>query len=154
LPEAPANAPYAFVINIRKRVVFLKRCRTCYTQLHMSSCLRTPPIEEAYHQYRASHDFDAHCPLCEKPAITQFVHWKIVPNDFPYDKLAKAHNMIVPLRHTVEADFTPEEVEELRQIKHRIMVSPEYDFVMEITEPHKTIPPHFHLHIIALKDNF
>lgn len=117
------------------------------------SSLRTPSIEEAYKAYRAEHDFVAHCPLCEKPPIRMFKNWKIVPNDFPYDKFAKEHNMIVPLRHTVEADFTPEEVEELRQIKHEIMLSPEYDFVMEITEPHKTIPPHFHMHIIALRDD-
>ncbi len=117
------------------------------------SSLRTPQIEESYIAYRASHDFHEHCPLCEKPALETFVYWKIVPNDFPYDKLAKKHNMIVPLRHVVEADFTPEEVEELRKIKHQIMLSPEYDFVMEITEPHKTIPPHFHLHILQLRDD-
>lgn len=117
------------------------------------SSLRTPPIEEAYHQYRENHDFITHCPLCEKEPLRLFTHWKIVRNDFPYDKLAREHNMIVSLRHTVEADFTPAETEELRKIKHEIMLSPEYDFVMEITEPHKTIPPHFHMHIIALRDD-
>lgn len=117
------------------------------------SSLRTPPIEQAYNTYRAEHDFKDHCPLCDKKALRTFTYWKIVPNDFPYDKLAKVHNMIVPLRHTVEAEFTDGEIEELRKIKHEIMLSPEYDFVMEITEPHKTIPPHFHMHIIALRDD-
>lgn len=117
------------------------------------SSLRTPPIEESYAKYRADHDFIAHCPLCEKKPIRAYTYWKIVPNDFMYDKIAKKHDMIVPLRHTTEIDFTDGEREELRLIKHEFMMSPEYDFVMEITEPHKTIPPHFHMHIIALRDD-
>ncbi len=117
------------------------------------SSLRTPPIEQAYEVYKHTHNFDIHCPLCEKEPSQLFIHWKIVPNDFPYDKLAKRHEMLVPLRHVVESEFTPAEAEELRKIKHEMIQSPEYDFVMEITEPHKTIPPHFHMHLISLRDD-
>ncbi len=117
--------------------------------------LRTPDLQEKYTQYRKTVDISSphSCPLCVDKPIELYVHWKLIRNDFPYNKIAEKHLMLVPLRHVVEADFTPEEVVELRTIKHDILTSPEFDMVIEIDEFYKTIPSHFHLHVIKLRSD-
>lgn len=117
--------------------------------------LRTPDLQEKYdHHLKALKHADDHtCPLCSKEPIELYVHWKLIRNDFPYNKIAEKHLMLVPLRHVVEADFTSEEIAELRTIKHDILTSPDFDMVIEVDELYKTIPSHFHLHVIKLRSD-
>ena len=114
--------------------------------------LRTPQLQQKYHDYLSTLKPNE-CGLCNTKPLREYTHWLLIENDFPYDKLAEKHLMLVSKRHVVEQDFTPEEQEELRLIKHELIISPEFDMVIEITEPHKTIPPHFHLHIIKLRED-
>lgn len=74
-----------------------------------------------------------------------------MPNAFPYDKIATSHDMVVPLRHVPEAELTPEERKELVEIKHEY-VNANYEYILEPTHKKKSIPAHFHLHLVVLKD--
>lgn len=60
---------------------------------------------------------NAQCALCAKEPIQEFTHWKIVSNNFPYDRIAELHNMIVPVRHCAEEELTQEELTEYASIK-------------------------------------
>lgn len=90
------------------------------------------------------------CRLCEKPPITDFEFWKIVENSFPYDKLAEKHTMLLPKRHVTEVDLTEDERTELLVIKSNSLQA--YEFVFESLPHKKSIPAHFHLHLIVPKN--
>lgn len=86
------------------------------------------------------------CALCVKPVLTAFTYWKIIPNDFPYDVIAERHDMLVPIRHVTELELTPEEREEFLAIKNSD--AQEYDYLIEGTYKIKSIPEHFHIHLV------
>lgn len=116
----------------------------------MSDTLRSPELSKKYKDFRANNSFDAACALCAKVAIQTFNHWKIISNDFPYDRIADVHEMIVPLRHVKDSELTPEEIEEYKKIKEERLQ--EYDYILEATHKTKSIPGHFHLHLIIGKE--
>ncbi|MDB5189765.1 MAG: hypothetical protein JWN49_91 [Parcubacteria group bacterium] len=112
--------------------------------------LRTPEAEQIYREYRASLHPDDPCALCNKaPATKSFTHWKIAENSFPYDRIAQKHDMLMPIRHVTEAGLTDEEVRELSEIKNTSIE--EYNWILEPTHSNKSIPGHFHLHLIVGK---
>src|SRR3989344_1004131 len=88
------------------------------------------------------------CPLCLKTPEQTFTHWKIVTNDFPYDKIAKTHHMITPLRHVSEQELSDDEKKELQDIKGGYL-NTHYEYIIEPTHKKKSIPAHFHLHLIV-----
>lgn len=109
---------------------------------------RSQAVTDAYKKHRESGAMDTVCPLCEKKALRTFTFWKVVPNDFPYDLIAEVHHMLVPLRHSTEAELTTEEYNELVAIKSELS---EYDFIAEAMPHWKSIPAHFHLHLLSIK---
>jgi diadenosine tetraphosphate (Ap4A) HIT family hydrolase len=113
--------------------------------------LRTPESQDHYLKLIDEGILNGSCVLCTKPAIKEFEYWKILPNDFPYDRIAKVHHMIVPKRHTTEPELTADEINELNKIKQEYLFH-EYDYVMEAAHRKKSIPAHFHLHLIVVKD--
>ncbi len=114
------------------------------------SSLRTPELSQRYVDYRKSLPADEPCKMCALPATKEFVHWKIVKNDFPYDVIAEAHDMIMPLRHTIENGLMKEEWQEWLEIKEKY-VGDNYEYVIEPVPKHKSYPDHFHLHLITAK---
>lgn len=56
--------------------------------------------------------------------------------------------MLVPIRHVREDELTSEEISELALVKAGF-VNDEYDYVLEATNKTKTIPSHFHLHLVV-----
>lgn len=112
--------------------------------------LRTPETEELYKKRKEERN-SATCPLCEdKETLHAFTHWRIVENSFPYDVFAEVHHMILPLRHITERELTEQECAELLAIKEGY-IAEHYNFVMEPTATQKSIPSHFHLHLVVPK---
>lgn len=91
------------------------------------------------------------CKLCAAPQSKIFTHWAIIPNKFPYDRIAARHDMIVPKRCVTEEKITTEEWAEFKMIKETL-IQHEYDFLMEATVLKKSIPGHFHLHLVVVKN--
>jgi len=58
--------------------------------------------------------------------------------------------MLIPNRHVSEGNLTKEESQELQDIKGSY-INTEYDWIIEPTHKNKSIPGHFHLHLIVGK---
>ena len=112
--------------------------------------LRTPEGKKKYQEYLKGELAEHACSLCEKEAVKCFSYWKITENSFPYDLIAKTHHMLIPLRHGREHELSTEELQELKEIKSN-NINPEYDYIIEATPKNKSIPDHFHLHLIVGK---
>ncbi len=112
--------------------------------------LRTVESENKYQEYRKN-NLSELCPLCIKEPIKKFNHWKIVYNDFPYDRIATVHHMLVPIRHVKEDGLNGEELNEMKYIKENHLMNNDYEFIIEATYKVKTVPSHFHLHLIITK---
>lgn len=116
----------------------------------MGDLFRTLEGAKKYRDYRARGILEQHCVLCAKSPVQTFTYWKIVTNDFPYDRIAQTHEMIVPIRHVTESELTQAEFDELLQIKETELQR--YDYTIEAMQNKKTIPQHFHLHLIVGKE--
>ena len=83
--------------------------------------------------------------------LTSFKYWNITENDFPYDAIAKTHHMLCIKRHVDENQITNEEWRELKTIKNSKDLE-RYTFIFETLPHRKSIPNHFHLHLIEALD--
>lgn len=108
---------------------------------------RTNKAEKDYQDYINTGVLENGCSLCKKKVLKEFNFWKIMENNFPYDRIASIHHMIIPIRHCSEEELTNSEKEEFRQIKKTYLHS-EYEWLIEGTYKMKSIPSHFHLHLI------
>jgi hypothetical protein len=112
---------------------------------------RSEKTFKAYEDYKKVNPFQPNsCPLCEKPALREFTHFRIVNNNFPYDKIAAVHHMIVPRVHLEEKDLTLEMYQELVYLKETY-INDNYSHIIEALPKNKSIPNHFHLHVIEAK---
>ena len=112
---------------------------------------RTHAMHEKYEKERKSSIQDGSCPLCEAPSKSEYQHWRIVENVYPYDAVAELHDMIVPKKHlSGDRELTEEELEELYTLKETVL-NDTYTFVMEALPKNKSIPGHYHLHLIVSK---
>ena len=112
--------------------------------------LRTRETHEKYKAWLAAKGPDTPCPLCAAAPLQQFGKWKIIGNDFPYDRVASLHHMLVPLRHVAETMLTNEERDELLEIKRNSLKA--YEYSLEATPGTLSIPEHFHLHLLDIKN--
>ena len=103
-----------------------------------------------YRSYLREIEGSTECVLCAKESLKQFTHWRIVQNRFPYDLIAETHHMLIPNRHVVEDDLTVEELVEIKLIKQGI-INETYDWMLEPTHKNKSMPAHFHLHLLVGK---
>lgn len=119
----------------------------------MSHPLRKAETQAKYEERKKSHSFINECALCKKAEpIKKFEHWLLVHNAFPYDLIAETHHMLIPKRHITYKELTEEEKEELELLK-ATHLEENYETIAENTNRRKTIPQHFHLHLIVFKSN-
>ncbi len=109
--------------------------------------LRTLETQEKYNQYKDARGPDDPCPLCHGNVLKSFKYWKILENDFPYDKIAAADHLLVLLRHADEKELNENEIEELEQLKETY-INAEYEYIIEGLRKKQSIPNHFHVHLI------
>lgn len=118
----------------------------------MENTLRTRETQEHYEKVmreRASSP-QAACPLCFVESVREFTFWRIVPNAFPYDRIARVHHMAVPKRHAQWADLTADELDEFDRLRKNELDGA-YTYFVEASTSFKSIPAHFHMHLITLK---
>ncbi|MCA9358443.1 hypothetical protein KC902_04245 [Candidatus Kaiserbacteria bacterium] len=113
---------------------------------------RTLHTHNAYAEAIESGEYNdpSFCHICEAPSVIEFEHWRIIQNKFPYDEIARRHDMIVPKVHKKEEDLTAIELQELRELKigH---INDTYQMLMESVPKNKSLPQHFHLHLLQIK---
>jgi len=120
--------------------------------LYVMNGFRTKKGELKYKQRIKEGILEGECRLCIKPSITEFQNWRIVKNNFPYDAIAQIHDMIQSITHLNEDEITDEAWDELIYLK-RNYLNEHYEFIIEPTLKMKTIPSHFHPHLLIPKEN-
>lgn len=117
--------------------------------------LRRKKTLEKYHAYRQIQKKKTECRFCiDEPTDKKriFVHWKILKNIFPYDRIAVEHDLLIPKRHFCEeSEMTNEEKEELVRIKTKILPkNKKYDMIWE-NFSHMRSVAHYHVHLLQIK---
>lgn len=117
----------------------------------MFGSLRTEEIKNAYRTAIENGHLSNGCTLCKiNPPKKEFKHWRLQPNLFPYDRIAKVHDLLYTIRHVTENDLNEDEIAELRDLKNGY-INENYQYILESIPKLKTIPDHFHLHLIIAK---
>jgi len=112
--------------------------------------MRTDTTERAYEEYIAHGGAHVPCPLCEAETITMFDHWRIIPNRFPYDRIAEYHRMLIPEEHVKEMKELPHEAQaEYERIEQTIQG---FDALLKNFPDAQSITEHFHVHLLTYKD--
>lgn len=117
----------------------------------MSISLRTSETEAQYETYLRNKKPDD-CYLCKATSLKEFTHWRILENQYPYNRIAKTHHLISLRRHADENNLTVPEYNELYEIKR--LLKDDYDILFENTLKRKSIREHFHIHAIVIADAF
>lgn len=112
--------------------------------------LRLPAGEVAYWRARqlSKAAGDHSCPLCRSPSLREFSFWRLILNDFPYDKIARTHHMLIPKRCVPQEALTSQESAELEDIKKQLAEN--YHYYIEATPQQRSVPGHYHLHCVEL----
>lgn len=111
---------------------------------------RTKETEAQYQAVRSVKTWNNDCIMCGLAPQTKFKHWKIEPNKYPYDKVAGVHDLLYTIRHTTGHDLTTEERAELTELKTTYL-NERYHFIIEPLPKYRSIPDHYHLHLIVAK---
>ena len=113
--------------------------------------LRTEETALAYEEDIETRDPEKGCRLCEfETTIKEFDNWVLMKNKFPYDRYFTKSDMLVPKRHVTEGQLNDMELAELARIKRDVLYI-DYDSVMEHFPSSRSIPEHFHYHLIQIK---
>ncbi len=118
----------------------------------MSGTFRSKELNDKYLSLIANGHHDDVCQLCQAPSIKEWSHWRIIENIFPYDLIAKTHHMIIPRRHAGEDELSSPELEQLKLLKQEY-INENYGWLMEAVKRRKSVPAHFHLHLVTSKFN-
>lgn len=113
--------------------------------------LRTKEGNRRYQDAIAGGLLEAGCPICKDVPLKRFKAWKIMKNAYPYDKIAVKHDILVPLRHVRSEEITQEEWLEFNEIKNAY-VSENYEWLIESVARKRSIPDHYHMHLVTGTD--
>ena len=95
------------------------------------------------------------CFMCEIEAmtvITEFIHWRLIENNYPYDAVAEVHHMLVPKAHASFDEGVSEAAkEELGLINAAFEEGGEYDCIMQNYPVGQSQPQHLHYHLLTWK---
>ncbi|MEX2052422.1 MAG: hypothetical protein WD991_01860 [Candidatus Paceibacterota bacterium] len=119
----------------------------------MSETFRSKELNDKYLGLIKDGFHDSGCNLCKAPSIKEWDHWRVIDNLFPYDLIAKTHHMLIPKKHAVEEELTGEELAELKKLKQG-HINENYGWIMEAVPKIKSVPSHFHLHLINSKFDY
>jgi len=87
--------------------------------------------------------------------LRTFNHWVILGNLYPYDLIAKEHDMLMPKRVFGKmSDCNREEWDEYKEIINLLEAENRYDAVLENFSRGRSILRHLHIHLLVYKDNY
>lgn len=111
--------------------------------------LRSITTEMEYQKFIKNSNYPK-CFLCRAKSIIEFKHWKIVENQYPYDDVAIISHILTTKNHKRENDFSEKERVELIKIKREF--AEKYDMTIENNQKNQSIPQHYHLHLLVIKE--
>ena len=108
--------------------------------------LRTQKTQARYDLARKEGRLNA---LKDLPSIEEFNYWRLVDNEYPHDKVASVHHMLLPKRVVREfTDLTFAETMELSTIMF-ILLYGRYGSFKINTDIERTITDHVHIHCLV-----
>ena len=112
---------------------------------------RLPESEQVYTIYREANKdkFQNRCLICEIPIKQRLGLFNIVPNEFPYDAVSTLNDMLVLAVH--QPCLTIPLMRELEKTKELLAWYGTYDLMLENMPSKKTVPGHWHLHLLRLR---
>lgn len=112
---------------------------------------RTQETHNRYnHERQEDLKDDNYCPLCNAPTVKECNYWRIIPNKYPHDAVAEKHEMIVLREHLLKVELSEAAKQESYELKYADL-GDNYCFITEALPGSKSIPGHFHLHLIVPK---
>jgi len=112
---------------------------------------RTKKTYDRYMRMCAKGLLDHGCRLCQIKPIKEFKYWKIIDNEYPWDLIAQTNHILISKRHTIYEKLNRAERKEFDLIKKNYLEK-KYTHLIEVSTKNKSIPNHFHMHLIVLKD--
>lgn len=118
-----------------------------------SDVLRSEEVIALYKVKRRDPEFHLdEFDLRDLPIVKKWKLWILVQNEFPYDKIADNHCLLVPLRQFAEdEDMYGTERSELFRIKEEFKQTKDFDAVFENVKHNRTVPDVYHLHALKFK---
>ena len=111
---------------------------------------RKTKTEEKYQNF-LKNKYNGHCIFCrEDDKISEFNHWILVENTFPYDRIAESHTMLATKRHI--SDLNQMSFQEQKEL-NMLLDSLTYDMCILNNEQQRSVPDHLHFHLIKLNEN-
>lgn len=110
---------------------------------------RLPESETIYAEVRSKWNGDDPCRMCKIPPTREIGSFVITPNEFPYDAVCSLNDMLA-LKECAPS-LTIEQVVELEGIKQVLGAEGFYDLILENMPRKKTIPGHWHIHLMRLR---
>lgn len=111
------------------------------------SSLRSPKMYAKYKAEKKDHNV-----FNTLPSLESFKYWKIVPNEFPYDRIASRHDLLIPRRKIADIfQLSQRETTELRRIMKMINKQKRYDAILFPFHWSRTIRTHLHFHLLRIK---
>jgi diadenosine tetraphosphate (Ap4A) HIT family hydrolase len=90
--------------------------------------------------------------LLSLPCIKQWNYWRLIKNDYPYDKIAESHYLLIPLSGFAEdEEMNNDERKELFSIKNELSETKTFDAIFENLKHDRSIQTFYHLHCIKFK---
>lgn len=116
----------------------------------MPQDFRTKKTYDRYMKKVANGLLNHGCRLCQIEPIKDFKYWKILDNEYPWDLVAKINHILIPKRHVIYSKLNNAEKKEFDKIKLDY-IEKKYIMMVEVTDRQKSIPSHFHVHLLVLK---
>lgn len=107
--------------------------------------LRTPATATKYLVATKDKNF-----MTTAPSLVDFTHWRIIKNNYPYDNIAKVHDMLIPRRKfsTYGCMTKPERVE--LDVIINVYLE-DYDAVLLNMTKRRSVTDWFHWHLLKFK---
>jgi len=102
--------------------------------------------QSRYDNFSKNKDFDED----REKIIKSYRYWNIIKNLYPYDMIAKEHDMLVPKRIFGKmSECKKEEWDEYKIIMNQLEFDGYYDAMLENFSKGRTVLKQLHLHLIV-----
>jgi diadenosine tetraphosphate (Ap4A) HIT family hydrolase len=120
----------------------------------MKISLRSPEMQAKYQERRKTYHDDT-CVLCglaHDPALPAFETLKIALDEFPYDRVAQRHYMIMTKRHVQRfEDLTAQELAELLAAYDQA-AGWGFESIIVNVGSERSMPGHLHWHLVEYRE--
>lgn len=113
--------------------------------------LRTPETHHLYETHRNTYQAQTMLSDWKSRIVEEFTHWVLIKNNFPWDKIANEHYLLIPKRmFGLAEDMNSLEKQELEKIKTKFYTT--YDMIIENMRSLRSVAHHYHVHVLILKE--